>query len=208
MALGTALAIAGGAKALGSFAARQAALKRRKKFGETGVGQELARQKKEGMFSPKARGLITGSANRGSAAVAESGKSSFAGRMAAQGLEGSVAAQRGLSDFDRQRQSDVARTAERVELANEQSKVDAAMTFAERKLADEREREAIRAENMQGLIEGLSPIATAGVEDYFAAKTRSEQVDRLRGLDKDTRKQVLINMKDVIPMDVLLEVLG
>lgn len=170
MGLGTALAIASGVKALGSYAYNRYKNNKRKKFGDSQYGRELKRIGEEGTFSQKARNIVTGSVARKSAGQAQTGKASYAGRLAAQGLEGSVAGQRGLSEFDIAKQRDVAESAREVELANEQSKVQARLSYAEQKLQDERQREALERQNTEQLIGGLGDAVSAGITAGFDAK--------------------------------------
>lgn len=188
--LAGALAIASGAKALGSYAYNRYKNNKRKKFGDSQYGKELKRIGEEGTFSQKARNIVTGSVARKSAGQAQTGKASYAGRLAAQGLEGSVAGQRGLSEFDIAKQRDVAESARGIELANEQSKVQARLSYAEQKLQDERQREALERENAQQLISGLSDVAMQGITSYFAGKPVSlAEMQKARIANKITAEE-------------------
>lgn len=190
MGLGTALAVASGVKALGSYAYNRYKNNKRKKFGDSSLGKELKRIGEEGTFSKKARDVVTGSVARKSASQAQTGKASFAGRLASQGLEGSVAGQRGLSEFDIAQQRDVAESAREVELANEQSKVQARLSYAERKLQDERQREALERQNTEQLIGGLSDVAMQGITAYFAGKPVSlAEMQKARIANKITAEE-------------------
>lgn len=185
-----ALAIASGAKALGSYAYNRYKNNKRKKFGDSAYGQELKRVGEEGSISQKARNIVVGGANRASAGVAQTGKASYAGRLASQGLEGSVAGQRGMNEFDIQRQSDASRTSERVDLANEQSKVEAKLSYAEQKLQDERQREELDRANTNQLISGIGEVAMQGIQGYYAGKPMSlAEIQKARAGGKITEQE-------------------
>ena len=171
MPLGTALAVTSALAAGGKYLASRYALAKRKKFEDTEFGREQARIAKEGRYTPKARGMITGSVARKAGATAQTGKASFAGRLAAQGLEGSIAGQRGLNEFDIAKQEQVAGAAREVDLANETSKVDAKLSYAENKLRDRREREAMKAQGTQQLIGDLGNV----VSQYISGSAQEKQ---------------------------------
>lgn len=154
-----ALALASGATALASYAKKRYDIANRKKFADSEYGQELSRYAKEGMYSPKARGLVTGSVARQTGATTEAAKSSYAGRLASQGLEGSVAGQRGMNEYDIARQREIADTRREIELKNEESKVKGRLTYAQKLLEDQRTEEQMKSEAIQDLIKGIGGIA-------------------------------------------------
>ena len=203
MGLAAGLAIASGVKALGSFAYNKYKNNKRKKFGDSSLGKELKRIGEEGKFSQKAKGLIQGGANRASANVAQTGKASFAGRLASRGLEGSVAGQRGLNEFDIERQRAVAETGREVELANEGSKVEAKLSFAERKLADEREREGLERANVNQLIGGLGEAPSLGVKAYYGDMATKRRVDAFKNVDNIGALQDAVANNDITQQDFL-----
>ena len=204
MSLALALAGVSAATTLGSFAYNRYKNNKRKKFGDSAYGQELKRVGEEGSISQKARNIVVGGSNRASAGVAQTGKASYAGRLASQGLEGSVAGQRGMNEFDIQRQSDASRTSERVDLANEQSKVEAKLSYAEQKLQDERQREELQRANTNQLISGIGDIATSYIGNKLTtelANTKSDNafdlklMEQLRQLPANEREDYMTQLR-------------
>ena len=203
MSLAAGLAIAQGVKTLGSYAYNKYKNNQRKKFGDSSYGKELQRIGSEGRFSPTARNEIVGSANRASAGVAQSGKASYAGRIAAQGLEGSVAAQRGMNEYDIQRQRDIADTSSKVTLANEESKVDARLSYAEQKLADDRARQEAEQANTNQLISGLGDLAKQGISAYYGDLDTKRRIDAFKNVDDINKLRESVGRGDLSQQDFL-----
>ena len=193
MGLGTALAVAQGVKTLGTYAYNRYKNNQRKKFGDSSLGKELKRIGEEGKYSQQAQNLITGDVARKSAGVAQTGKAGYAGRLAAQGLEGSVAGQRGMSEFDIQQQRDVAGASRKVQMENEASKVQAKLTFAEQKLRDEREREALQRQNVEQLIGGLGEAAGGLINAYYSDKDTKDMINNLLQMNSESIAKMIAN---------------
>ena len=178
-----ALALASGATALASYAKKRYDIANRKKFADSEYGQELSRYAKEGMYSPKARGLVTGSVARQTGATTEAAKSSYAGRLASQGLEGSVAGQRGMNEYDIARQREIADTRREIELKNEESKVKGRLTYAQKLLEDQRAEEQMKSEATQDLIKGLGSSVSAFIGEYNQNESYKRKIDAFNNLE-------------------------
>ncbi len=203
MSLGTAVAVASGVHALGSYAYNRYKNNQRKKFGDTAHGKELKRVGEEGTFSQKAKNLIQGGQARASASVAQTAKSSYAGRLASQGLEGSVAGQRGMNEFDIARQRQAGETAGKIELENELSKADAKMTYAKAMTADENERVERERQAGQALVDGLGATAKAGVNAYYSDLATKRRVDAFRGVEDIGQLREAIGRGDLAQEDFM-----
>lgn len=183
MGLGLALAAIGAVKAGASAWSKYKARKERPKFADSEYGQELARFKKEGMYSPTARRNIVGDVARKAGSIGQTAKASYAGRLTAQGLEGSIAGQRGMNEIDIARQKQVAETARDIETKNEMSKVEAGLTYAQELYKDKQIDAAMKAQNRDELIASLGDLATAGVNAYFGDKNYKSKIDAFSNFD-------------------------
>jgi len=200
MGLGIALAAASGVKALGSYAYNRYKNNKRPKFGDSAYGEELQRIGREGKFSGNARNDIVGRTARESANIGQTGKASFAGRLASQGLEGSVAGQRGLNEFDIQRQEDVSRAGQDVELQNEQSKVDANLSYGQQLLADEQGLSDRHQQNAGQLISGLGSAAAQGITGYFQGKAMTlAEIQKARAAGNITEREYALFVSKIDP---------
>ena len=188
--------------------------KNRQPFQKTPYGQELGRIIKEGMYSPKARGLITGSVARRTGEVAQTGKANYLGRLVQQGMGGSIAGQRGINEYDIQRQKQIADTAREIELQNEESKARGRLSYAEAATKDAQERQALENAKAKYLTDLAFQTVSSGGEvagQYLDSKqSQTAQADK-----KQADIQFYASMSDedfdkvakYIPDDVLLEIL-
>ena len=206
MSLAVALAAAKGVQTIGSYVYNRYKNNKRQKFGDSSYGKELQSIGRNGRLSNQARNNIVGGVARNSANIAQTGKASYAGRLAHQGLEGSVAGQRGLNEFDLQRQRSVSEASRTVDLANEQSKVDARLSFAEQSLQDQRMREGLDKQNMNQLLSGLGETAQLGAQAYFGAKTLNQKLDALSQLSDEDLVQMARGK--LIDLDTLTKLLN
>jgi len=203
MGLGIGLAVATGAHALGTYAYNRYKNNQRKRFDDTAHGKELKRVGEEGTFSQKAKNLIQGGQNRASASVAQTGKSNYAGRLASRGLEGSVAGQRGMNEFDIARQRQAGETAGKIELENELSKASAKMTYAQAMTADENKRIERERQAGQALVDGLGATAKAGVSAYYSDLATKRRVDAFKNFEDVGQLREAVGRRDLTPEDFM-----
>lgn len=162
----TAYALYQGGKAVVNYAV--GSQNRTPKFKNTEYGKYLARVSKEGIYTPKAKGIVQGEVNRQAGAVAQDAQSTYQGRLISKGMDHSIAGARGANEIDIARQREVAKTARQITLANEQSKVDAERQYA---LGVDKNKAMRRQEshaNTMQLVNGLIDAGGPAIQKHFA----------------------------------------
>lgn len=143
---------------------------KRPKFKESAYAKELARRKKEGIYSTKAVNQMQGDANREYAGTAQSGKARLQGDLINQGLDGSIAGMRGKAEFDIEAARNKSDFAGRLSTENEMSKITAADQYNQMLYQDKQQSWQNKSQANQQLVGGLTDAASG----YFAGKIKAD----------------------------------
>ena len=144
------------------------ALNKRKKqvkgmdYSKTPEGLQLLKESQQGDISPEEQADILTRTGIQSGAATSAGKAAYAGRMAASGMGGSIAAQRGMNEYDTTNAQTMGNMAGNIDLENAKSKAEASSRYASGAQAYSAQRRAqldeIDQQNQQnnlGLVSGL-----------------------------------------------------
>ena len=138
-----------------------------KSFEETSYGKRLKTLSERGSYTPEMRSNIMTGVARPAAKIASTGKMNYQGRLISQGAEGSIAAQRGMRDYDTAYMDKMTEASQRIDFANEQSKIEAADEYAKAKTSYNERIEAMKQANNQQLVESLTGAAGNVADTYL-----------------------------------------
>jgi hypothetical protein len=99
--------------------------KKKPSMKDSPYGKELSRQANEGMYSPKAKAIMTNKAGQTFGATADDSVSDYKGQLISKGMGSSIAGAKGIKDIKLKQAEAVQKVASKVELDNETSKVSA-----------------------------------------------------------------------------------
>jgi hypothetical protein len=148
-----------------------------KRAEETATGRLLMRRSSEGAYGPNVRRNILNTAGRASAAAEQTQTSAIRGGLVRSGMNDSIAGQSLLAQPGLRRAGQMGEVGERLEAANEESKMSARGDFAA--LSDQQDeagRESKR-QALAGLLGSGVNAAQAGIGAYQEEKTFGELDD-------------------------------
>ena len=109
--------------------ARQADIQSRG-FGTSSYGKFLAEQSSQGIYSAREEQSYLSNVNRETGALAQEAQQTYAGHLATQGLEGSVAGARGLAQIESERMGVITDAQEQLQSSEKAAMLDAKGKFA------------------------------------------------------------------------------
>jgi hypothetical protein len=172
------------------------------KYEDTPEGKRKKYVSKYGAISQGQRSLALGNISRETGNIASQAKADFYGRLVSQGMGGSIAGQEKLADIDTERMKPITQMSEKLDIMNEQSKIQAADEFAQGQSGADAARKESTAQTWGGLISGLGQ--AVGASNTESLKNSSQVSKWLDAFDAGeiSQDQFFANMlKAGIPMD-------
>lgn len=162
-----------------------------KPYSSTEEGKYLEQVGREGIYSPREEAQLMSSVSRATAQGAQEARQQYQGLLASRGLQGSVAAQRGLNEVELARMGQIADIARDVRLSEEQTKEQAQRDYASRATQyDQAREERISNLDYQGrraLLAGITGGVESGLQTgaaYFQGKAASAEAGREADLEE------------------------
>jgi len=163
------------------------------KFSKSSYAKMLQERQKMGIYSPTAQQNIINQMGSRESALAANTKADYMGRMASNNLGGSIAAQRGFNEIDRNVIEDIGNAQNELTTKNELSKIDAANQYEqmnwENKLQRYQDRLRNRTGNLSNLVGELTGTAASTIGDLSSEKYEQELLNMLKnkaGVEDDT----------------------
>ena len=129
-------------------------MNRPKRFSKTEYGRRLKQLSQTGIYSPVAKSNILGQVGSQTGTMAQQAKAGYKGRLIAQGMGGSIAGQRGMTDIDVQRMSQMGGVAKGIETENELAKAQYATQYAQAASQYGEQRQDYDRNMLTGLVQG------------------------------------------------------
>lgn len=158
--------------------------KKAPKFDNTGYGRELKRIKTQGMYSPQARQQMIGQVSSATGNAAQGETEQIRGNLIANGMNNSISGQRLLSAPGRERMRLVSGANERINIANETSKTQAAREYGMEKT---QYSEGARQEENQAQSNLIGGLANAGASAYGAYRQEGQEMQFDEGIQMVTK---------------------
>jgi hypothetical protein len=152
----------------------------KRKYGNTAMGRELDKIRKQGALSEKFQNNVLGKQNRTLSSQAGSIQARTQGRLVNQGLEGSIAGTRSLAQPNIERMRELGYTSRDLTAQNEQSKIDAGLQYAQGATAYNANTDAMEQEANLGLASDAARIGT----EYVAGRYAKTQADDAKALEQ------------------------
>jgi hypothetical protein len=140
------------------------------KFEDTPQGKRLKYISQHGSVSPGQRSIMLGNISKETGNIASQAKADFSGRLVSQGMGGSIAGQEKLADIDAERMKPITEMSERLDMLNEQSKMQAADEFAQGQTMSDQAIKQNKAQTWGGLIGGIGQAVGAGFSENSKLK--------------------------------------
>ena len=135
-------------------------------YSKTPEGQELLTESQQGDITPAQRRAIMTRTGIESGAATSMGKAAYAGRLRAQGIDSSLAGQRGLNQFDIANAQTLGNTSGQLDIENAQSMAEARRRYASGAQAYSAQRraqlDALDEANQQNNVKGIQGLFRAG----------------------------------------------
>lgn len=103
---------------------------KRKKFGQTEYGQKLRQLSEQGIYSGQTLSGMMGQLGKETGNVAQQAKAGLRGRLISQGMGGSIAGQRSITNIDVQRMDQLKKALKDIQMENERLKAQFGLQYA------------------------------------------------------------------------------
>lgn len=104
---------------------------KRKKFGQTEYGQKLRQLSEQGIYSGQTLSGMMGQLGKETGNVAQQAKAGLRGRLISQGMGGSIAGQRSITNIDVQRMDQLKKALKDIQMENERLKAQFGLQYAQ-----------------------------------------------------------------------------
>lgn len=176
MGLGT-VALTKGWGALARYGASRYAASRRN-YGASAIGKELARIKEQGALSGKYMDNILARKNRSLSSVAVSTQARTKGRLIKSGMDNSISGTRALAQPNIERMRELGYASQDLAARNEQSKVDASLTYAKGKTAYDAQTDEMKSQALGGLASDAASIASEYAVGKYTEGMDAKKMER------------------------------
>ncbi len=206
----TGTAIFQGIKTVGGFL--NSLINKPKSFGKTAYAKRLKQLMKEGSITGTEKSSIIGNVSRLAGNVASKAKSGFAGRLAAQGMGGSIAGEEKLADIETKAINEIGSTERAIDVENAIAKKRARDEYAAAKSQYGEANQQYKNKAVGNLIGGLADTATGyvvgkykqGIEEQNRQLEQSQwaaehglKIEELNQKERDSVRDFMARMAGV-----------